>query len=146
VARSANVAEVLISRGVLAEAAALYCRHFAGPACLMADARGWPAADPQVEAALKTADILHLRPIIPAPLRPKPTVDLANTLRAVLHPGETPVSSNETYARVALAIHDSLSAVSILRCPMSRRHPEAAAWVERVATNLAAIITREAAE
>jgi glycerol-1-phosphate dehydrogenase [NAD(P)+] len=44
VARSANVAEVMIGRGVLAEAGALYGRHFAGPVVLMADDRGWGAA------------------------------------------------------------------------------------------------------
>ena len=44
VARSANVAEVRIGRGVLAQAGAVYARHFTGPAVLMADTRGWAAA------------------------------------------------------------------------------------------------------
>ena len=52
VARSANLAEVRIGRGVLIEAGTLYLRHFSGPAVLMADDRGWKAAGPQVEAAL----------------------------------------------------------------------------------------------
>ncbi|MCA3534335.1 MAG: hypothetical protein IOC77_05615, partial [Rhodobacter sp.] len=36
VARSANVAEVRIARGALAETGAVYARHFTGPAVLMA--------------------------------------------------------------------------------------------------------------
>ena len=92
VARSASVAEVRIGRGVLSEVAALYARHFTGPAVLMADDRGWSAAGPQVETALMAAGIPCRRHIIPATPRPKPTVDLADSLRAVLRPGETPVA------------------------------------------------------
>jgi glycerol-1-phosphate dehydrogenase [NAD(P)+] len=92
VARSASVAEVRIGRGVLAEAAAVYARHFSGPACLMADDRGWAAAGPQVEAALAAAGIATRRHVIAAQPRPKPTVDLADALRAVLRPNETPVA------------------------------------------------------
>jgi glycerol-1-phosphate dehydrogenase [NAD(P)+] len=92
VARSASVAEVRIGRGVLAEAGALYLRHFSGPAVLMADDLGWSAAGPQVEAALTAAGIACRRHVIPAVPRPKPTVDLADSLRAALRPGETPVA------------------------------------------------------
>lgn len=92
VARSANVAEVVIGRGVLADAGALYARHFSGPAVLMADERGWGAAGPQVQAALEAAGIATRSHVIPAHPRPKPTVDLANALRAELRPGETPVA------------------------------------------------------
>jgi glycerol-1-phosphate dehydrogenase [NAD(P)+] len=92
VARSANVAEVRIGRSVLAEAGALFARHFKGPAVLMADERGWGAAGAGVEAALTAAGISVRRHVIPARPRPKPTVDLANSLRAVLRPGETPVA------------------------------------------------------
>lgn len=92
VARSANVAEVRIGRGVLGEAAALYARHFSGPACLMADERGWAAAGPQVEAVMQAAGIACRRHVISASPRPKPTVDLSDSLRAVLRPGETPVA------------------------------------------------------
>ncbi|MDK2775147.1 MAG: iron-containing alcohol dehydrogenase, partial [Tabrizicola sp.] len=92
VARSSSVAEVRIGRGVLAEAGALYARHFAGPAVLMADERGWGAAGPAVEAALTAAGIATRRHVIPARPRPKPTVDLADALRADLRPGETPVA------------------------------------------------------
>lgn len=92
VARSANVAEVMIGRGVLAEAGALFARHFKGPAVLMADERGWGAAGAGVEAALTAAGIACRRHVIPARPRPKPTVDLANSLRAVLRPGETPIA------------------------------------------------------
>lgn len=92
VARSANVADVRIGRGVLREAADLYARHFTGPALLMADARGWAAAGPQVEAALAAAGIPSRRHVIPAQPRPRPTVDLADSLRAALRLGETPVA------------------------------------------------------
>lgn len=92
VARSASVAEVRIGRGVLAEAATLYARHFTGPAVLIADERGWSVAGPQVEAALIAANIACRRHVIPATPRPKPTVELADTLRALLRPGETPVA------------------------------------------------------
>lgn len=92
VARSANVAEVMIGRGVLAETGALYARHFQGPVVLMADERGWGAAGPAVEAALTASGIANRRHVIPAIPRPKPTVDLANSLRAVLRPGETPIA------------------------------------------------------
>lgn len=92
VARSANVAEVRIGRGVLAEAGAIYARHFAGPVVLMADDRGWGAAGAAVEAALTAAGIASRRHVIPAAPRPKPTVDLADSLRAVLKPAETPIA------------------------------------------------------
>ncbi|MCU0903870.1 MAG: sn-glycerol-1-phosphate dehydrogenase [Tabrizicola sp.] len=92
VARSANVAEVRIGRGALAEAGALFARHFNGPAVLMADEKGWGAAGAAVEAALTAAGIACRRHVIPARPRPKPTVDLAGSLRAVLQPGETPIA------------------------------------------------------
>ncbi len=92
VARSANVAEVRIGRGVLGEAAVLYARHFTGPAVLMADDRGWAAAGPGVEAALAAAGVASRRHIIAASPRPKPTVDLADSLRLALRPGETPIA------------------------------------------------------
>ncbi len=92
VARSAQVAEVRIGRGVLGQAGALYARHFAGPACLFADERGWAAAGAAVEGALNAAGIATRRRVIPARPRPKPTVDLAVSLAAALAPGETPVA------------------------------------------------------
>lgn len=92
VSNSASVAEVLIGRGVLRDAGALYRRHFSGPACLFADDAGWQAAGPAVEAALNAAGIATRRHIIAARPRPKPTVDLADSLRAALRAGETPVA------------------------------------------------------
>ncbi|MEZ5797867.1 MAG: sn-glycerol-1-phosphate dehydrogenase [Paracoccaceae bacterium] len=92
VARSAHVAEVQIGRGLLSAAGAVYARHFTGAACLMADERGWAAAGPQVEAAFRAAGIPTRRHVIAATPRPKPSVDLANALRATLAPGETPVA------------------------------------------------------
>jgi len=92
VARSAQVAEVVIARGAVAQSAAAYARHLTGPACLMADARGWAAAGPAVEAAFRAAGIPVRAHVIPADPRPKPTVDLARALGAALAPGETPVA------------------------------------------------------
>ncbi|WP_431300343.1 sn-glycerol-1-phosphate dehydrogenase [Tabrizicola sp. BL-A-41-H6] len=92
VARSANVAEIVLGRGVLADAGRIYARHFSGPALLFADDRGWAAAGPAVEAALNAAGIATRRHIIAATPRPKPTTDLADSLGAALAPGETPVA------------------------------------------------------
>ena len=92
VARSAHVAEIVLGRGVLAEAGAVYTRHFSGPACLFADDRGWAAAGPAVEAALNAAGVATRRHIIPAIPRPKPTTDLADSLGAALLPGEVPIA------------------------------------------------------
>jgi glycerol-1-phosphate dehydrogenase [NAD(P)+] len=91
VALSANVAEVTIGRNVLDEAGEHFARHFSGPVCLMADERGWDAAGPRVEAALKAAGIVTRSHVIAAKPRPKPTVELANNLRDALRPSETPV-------------------------------------------------------
>lgn len=92
VARSPNVAEVRLGRGVLADAGRVYAAHFQGAACLMADDRGWAAAGPQVEAAFRAAGIAVRHHVIPAVPRPKPTVDLADSLRHALRAGETPVA------------------------------------------------------
>ena len=92
VARSANVAEVAIGRGILAQTGAIYARNFTGPACLFADTRGWAAAGRAVEAALQAQGIGTRRHIIAATPRPKPTTDLADALGAVLRPGEVPVA------------------------------------------------------
>ena len=85
VARSANVAEVLIGPGALAQAGALYRRQFgAGPACIIADANTWAAAGAATEAALIAAGIVLRRHVLPGHPRLKPTVELANQLRDVL--------------------------------------------------------------
>lgn len=85
VARSAAVAEVLAVPGALAQAGALFRRRFDGTAaCLIADERGWQAAGPAVEASLNAAGIATRRHILPAAPRPKPTLDLADSLRDVL--------------------------------------------------------------
>jgi glycerol-1-phosphate dehydrogenase [NAD(P)+] len=84
VARSASVAEVLIGPGVLAQVAALYRRRFTGPACLIADENTWAAAGAATEAALRAAGVATRSHILPALPRPKPTVELSDSLRAVL--------------------------------------------------------------
>lgn len=93
VARSASVAEVVIARQALAQTGALYRRRFAGPACLIADENTWKAAGAAAEAALDSAGIPLRRHILPAMPRPKPTVELAETLREVLaQDAATPVA------------------------------------------------------
>lgn len=87
VAQSKTVAEVLIAPGAIAKTGALYARHFTGSACLIADENTWAAAGPQAEAALHAAGIETRRHILPATPRPKATVDLANSLRDMLHGG-----------------------------------------------------------
>jgi glycerol-1-phosphate dehydrogenase [NAD(P)+] len=84
VARSASVAEVLIGPGVLAQVAGLYGRQFAGSACLIADENTWAAAGAATEAALRAAGVPTRHHILPGKPRPKPTVELADSLRAVL--------------------------------------------------------------
>lgn len=85
VARSASIAEVLIAPGALSDAGALYLRVFgSSPACLIADDNTWAAAGRAVEASLTAQGIATRRHILPANPRPKPTVELADKLRAVL--------------------------------------------------------------
>jgi glycerol-1-phosphate dehydrogenase [NAD(P)+] len=92
VARSADVAEVMIGRGVLAEAGRLFLRHFAGPACLISDSRAWAAAGPQAAAGFRAAGVEVRAHVIPGDPRPKPTVELSRSFAAALRPGETPVA------------------------------------------------------
>lgn len=85
VAKSANVAEVLIGPGVLSQVAALYLRQFGpGPACLIADENTWKAAGQTVADRLEQAGIVLRCHILPANPRPKPTVDLADQLFDIL--------------------------------------------------------------
>ena len=55
VAGSHAVAELRMGAGVLAQAGTLYLRHFAGPACVIADDNTWAAAGPLTLAALTAA-------------------------------------------------------------------------------------------
>lgn len=90
---STNVAEVLIGRGVLGQAGALYQRHFSGPACLIADQNTWGAAGKAVAAALQSAGIPFRTYVLPAKPRPKPSVELAEALQGILAQDQsTPVS------------------------------------------------------
>jgi glycerol-1-phosphate dehydrogenase [NAD(P)+] len=94
VARSRNVAEVLTGAGVLSQVAALYRRQFgSGPACIIADENTWGAAGERIAAALTTDGIAVRVHILPGHPRPKPTVELADALRAVLaQDGATPIA------------------------------------------------------
>lgn len=85
VARSASIAEVLIAPGALQDAGALYLRVFGNnPACLIADESTWSAAGAAVQKALTACGIATRKHILPAKPRPKPTVELAEQLKAVL--------------------------------------------------------------
>ncbi len=85
VARSASVAEVAIAPDNLRDAGALYRRQFGeGPACIVADGNTWVAAGAAVQASLQSAGISVRTHILPAHPRPKPTVELAETLKSVL--------------------------------------------------------------
>ncbi len=85
VARSATVAEVMVGRGVMAGAGALFRRQFAGDlACIIADENTWAAAGAAVEASLVAAGVRVRRHVLPGRPRPKPTVELAEQLRDVL--------------------------------------------------------------
>ena len=94
VARSASIAEVLIAPGAVKDAGGLYVRVFGqNPACLIADENTWAAAGRAVEASLTASGIATRRHILPAKPRPKPTVELAEKLRAMLATdGATPVA------------------------------------------------------
>ncbi len=85
VARSAAVAEVCVESGALDRAGAIFRRVFGpGPALLVADQNTWAAAGRAVETALLADGIATERLILPARPRPKPTVELAEEIAAVL--------------------------------------------------------------
>ena len=85
VAVSASVAEVLVARGAVGHAGAVFRRQFGeGPALIFADDNTWAAAGVAVEAALHAAGVAVLRHILPGCPRPKPVVELAEELRTVL--------------------------------------------------------------
>lgn len=81
VAQSASVAEVLMGPGTLAQAGALYRRHFTGTACIVADDNTWAAAGAATEAAFLAEGIAVRRMILPGRPRLKPTLDLAEQIR-----------------------------------------------------------------
>jgi glycerol-1-phosphate dehydrogenase [NAD(P)+] len=94
VAASASIAEVLVARGAVAQAGALYRRRFGtGPAMIIADENTWAAAGQAVAGALEAAAIKVRAHVLPRQPRPKPTVALADDLRGLLAQGQaTPVA------------------------------------------------------
>jgi glycerol-1-phosphate dehydrogenase [NAD(P)+] len=85
VARSVAVAEVCVGSSVLAQTGAIFRRVFGpGPALLVADQNTWAAAGRAVETALLAQGIATERLILPARPRPKPTVELAEEIAALL--------------------------------------------------------------
>lgn len=90
---SADVAEVLIGRGVLEQVAAIYQRQFSGPACLIADQNTWAAAGKAVAARLQAAGLPYRTYVLPAQPRPRPTLELSGVVQEVLARNDsTPVS------------------------------------------------------
>lgn len=93
VARSATIREIVLAPGALGAAAEVLARQFGARAAhLVADGNTWAAAGAAVEAALAGAGLAVTRHILPAAPRPKPTVALANAIRAQVPAGAVPVS------------------------------------------------------
>ena len=83
IARSNAVAEVALAP--LADAGRLFVRRFEpSRACLLADEAAWAAAGPPVQAALDAAGIATRIHVLPASPRPKPSVERADSLAAIL--------------------------------------------------------------
>lgn len=90
---SAQVAEVVVGHGALTRIAAVYQRHFSGPACLIADQNTWAAAGKAVAAELLAAGVPFRTYVLPALPRPKPSVELAEAVQAIVAQDDsTPVS------------------------------------------------------
>lgn len=94
VSRSTAVAEVVVGVGALAASGKAYLRHFGpGPACLIADENTWEAAGRAALASLSAEGIGVRTHVLPADPRPKPTVEQADALGAVLATDDaTPVA------------------------------------------------------
>lgn len=93
IARSKAVEAVVVGSGVVRDAGAIFKQHFGdGPALLFADDNTFRAAGEATREAFAAAGIATRWHILPASPRPKPSVALAETLQAVLAPGETPVA------------------------------------------------------
>jgi glycerol-1-phosphate dehydrogenase [NAD(P)+] len=94
VSRSATVAEVKVGLGVLSESGSVFRTHFGdGPACLIADENTFAAAGQAALAALSAEGISVRTHVLPAKPRPKPSVEQADALQAVLaRDGATPVA------------------------------------------------------
>lgn len=85
VSRSATVAEVKVGLGVLSESGSVFRTHFGdGPACLIADENTFAAAGQVALAALSAEGISVRTHVLPAKPRPKPSVEQADALQAVL--------------------------------------------------------------
>lgn len=88
VARSEAIAEILVEPGALAQAGALYRRVLgAAPVLLIADDNTFAAAGEAVEATLREAGVAVERHVLPGRPRPKPTVELAESLCPLLAAG-----------------------------------------------------------
>ena len=94
VARSATIGEIVVEAGALGQAGAVHRRaHGDEPALLIADENTFTAAGAAVESTMRNAGIAVARHILPADPRPKPTVELAETLRqAIASSGARPVA------------------------------------------------------
>lgn len=82
---SKSIAAVDLSAGALAHAPALLKAHFgAGTAFLIADENTWAAAGLTLDAHLRAAGIPVKAHVLPAKPKPKPSVELAQTLIGAL--------------------------------------------------------------
>jgi len=82
VARSTTIAEVRLGNGVIGETGALFRRHFGDtPAHVVCD-ENTRAAGAALFDALTAAGIAHQTLVLPAAPRPKPSVDLGETIAA----------------------------------------------------------------
>jgi glycerol-1-phosphate dehydrogenase [NAD(P)+] len=88
VARSRAVVEVALGRGSLHRAPDLLARHFGGGAvCLVADDNTWRAAGATLQGILEAAGIVVRRHILAGSPRPKPSVELGQTIAQALGTG-----------------------------------------------------------
>lgn len=84
VSRSRTIAEVLLGNGVMAEAGTLVKRHFgAGPVRVVSD-ENTRIAGAALFTALEAAGIAYTEHVLPRSPRPKPTVELGETLAAAM--------------------------------------------------------------
>jgi glycerol-1-phosphate dehydrogenase [NAD(P)+] len=93
-AGSAAIREILLDEDALAAADAVFGRHFPGePAIVVADGNTWAAAGAAVAARLAAGGVAVSHHILPASPRPKPSVELAETIAgAIRDAGAVPVA------------------------------------------------------
>ena len=85
VARSKAIGDILVERDALRQIAKQYMRfHGRKPALIIADDNTWRAAGSRAESELRRAGLEVQSHILPAVPRPKPSVDLGNSLAGLM--------------------------------------------------------------